>query len=128
MSPVWGSVAKKPSSAPVRTDVARDIRRLLEHGLNPAHDLVGLDQGSADRHLIVEHEGSLVHVGHEARLHVRGQPPQGQPREQGDEHRDNRQPEPDLEEPLVAVSHQGYKSARSSASACAPGSGRRARG
>ncbi len=40
----------------------------LEHVLDPAHHLVGLRQRGADRHVVVEHERALVHVGHEAGL------------------------------------------------------------
>ena len=54
-------------------DVARDVGRLEQDLLHPAEDPVGLGQRGAHRHVVVEHEGPLVHLGHEAGLQ-RGSP------------------------------------------------------
>ena len=102
---------------------------LLEHGLDPAHHLVGLGQRGADRHVVVEHERPLVHVGHEAGLQVVWTSHQsGHDRQQRQQHRRDREPEADLEEPLVAVGQQVVDRAGASASAGGPGSGRPAPG
>ncbi len=113
---------------PGPADVARDVGRLQEHVLDPAHDLVGLGQRGADRHVVVEHERPFVHVGHEAGFQVRGQPPERERPPAATGARRDREPEPDLEQPLVAVGQQVVDRAGASASAGGPGTGRRAPG
>ena len=117
MSPVYGSVAKKPSSAPGPADVAGDVGRAQEHVLDPAHHLVGLGQRGADRHVVVEDERAFVHVGHEAglkRVDLDGifsnrdrqsvkEDPARHDRQQRQQHDRLREPEADLQGPLVDV-------------------------
>ena len=61
MSPVFCSVAKRPSSAPVRRDVPEISGVAAQDPLGDVHLPIGLRQRGAPGSEVVEHERALVH-------------------------------------------------------------------
>ncbi len=95
-----GEVAQFRSGA---ADVAGHLGRIQEQRLDPAQHRVGLLEGSPRGHLVVEDEGPLVHLGHEAAVDVLVEPPGRRDGQQGQDDHQPRRPQAGSQQTFVTA-------------------------